>query len=128
MEFMSAAHVNAMNTLLADAPTVREECRRLSRPLVFAYRLSDGPTGATVHWTVSFDDTVRFSLDEHPQPDVVIVGDWADVIAATASGRYGEPREPDVSLEGDPEVLTLTSPALEAARAIATIDVEFPHV
>jgi hypothetical protein len=126
MEFMSAEHVDTMNALLADAPTVREACGRLSRPYVIAYRLSDGPGGQDVHWTLTFDETVQFGLTEHPHPDVVIVGDWTDMIAATVSSRTGAPREPNVTYEGDPDALKMTDPALEAARAIATVDVDFP--
>jgi hypothetical protein len=128
MQFMSAEHVDAMNALLADAPEVRAACSELTRPYVVAYRLADGPDRQTVHWTVTFDATVRFALSEHPTPDVVMVGDWRDMILASSAGRRGASHEPSVTLEGDPDVLTLTDPALEAARTIATVEVDFPNI
>src|SRR5690606_4086100 len=77
VEFMSAEHINVMNELLRDAPDVRAACAQLSQPRTMTYRLTDGPGGQVVHWTITFADTVQFSLDEAPAPDVRFVGDWA---------------------------------------------------
>ncbi|HVV76138.1 MAG TPA: hypothetical protein VHC43_08895 [Mycobacteriales bacterium] len=125
---MSAEHVEAMNALLVDATGVRAACRRLPRPYVIAYRLSDGPGGQDVHWTVAFDDTVRFGLTQHPQPDVVIVGAWREMVLASAASRTGQAREPEVRYEGDDQALVVTAPVLEEARAVATVPVEFPDL
>lgn len=128
MEFMSEQHVASMNALLEDAPEVREACAGLSRPRTMAYRLTSGPTGADVHWTLSFSDTARFSLQEHPAPDICFVGDWRRMIQASQSARTGEPLDPQLDIEGDAAVLAEIGPVMEIARAVATVPVEFPAV
>ena len=49
------------------------------------------------------------------------------MFAASAAGRSGAAYDAKVVYEGDPGVLAVTAPALEAARAVATLDVEFPE-
>jgi hypothetical protein len=128
MEFMSEEHVAAMNALLEDAPQVREACAQLDRPRTMSYRLADGPAGRDVHWAVTFTDTVRFSLDEKAEPDVLLVGSWTQMIRASRANRHGEQIDPGVSIEGDAAVLAEVGPVLEASRAAATLPVQFPDV
>ena len=126
VEFMSAEHVAAMNALLEDAPSVRKACSELPVPRVMAYRLADGPDGGDVHWAMTFTDTVRFSLQEHPEPDVCFVGDWTKMILASQGSREGEPQDPNLTIEGDAAVLAEIGAALEVARSVATVPVDFP--
>lgn len=127
MEFMSAEHVAAMNALLQDHEDVRKECAELPRTYALGYRLSGGPSG-TVHWTLRFDDTVIFALGEHPSPDLTIVGDWRRMIRSAAAARARQQVDPGVVLEGDTSVMTVIESAWVRARAVATLDVEFPEV
>ncbi|MBP2367501.1 hypothetical protein JOF36_003197 [Pseudonocardia parietis] len=94
VRFMSPEHIAAMNALLEDAPAVRAECARLPRPRVVSYALTDGPDGQVVHWTMTFSDTIRFSLEKASAPDVRFVGDWARMIRATSAGRDGTQVDP----------------------------------
>ena len=128
MLFMSPEHVAAMNDLLDHSAEVRTACSVLRQPRVLAYELSNGPDGRTVHWTVTFDRTVHFSLEPSEQPDVLMRGDWAQMIRATTAGRRGESADPGVSVSGDVQVLEEVGPVLELGRSVATLDVEFPEV
>jgi hypothetical protein len=129
MEFMSPEHVSAMNDVLAGAADVRAECARLAQPRLLAYRLTSGPGGADVHWTLRFTENVQFGLGKPVEnPDVELVSDWAAMIRATAATRAGIPTEPPVTLHGNAAVLAEVATALEAARRIATFEVEFPRV
>jgi hypothetical protein len=123
MEFMSQEHVDAMNDLLQASQQVKDICAGLPEERVLAYLLSDGPGGGTVHWTMVFADTVRFSLQQHPSPDVTLVGDWSRTIRAAKASRAGEPADPGVALTGDPTVMTVIGPAFATAQAAATLPV-----
>jgi hypothetical protein len=125
---MSKEHVAAMNERLREDEGVRAECGKLGRPYAMAYRLSDGPVGETVHWTMSFDDTVQFSLDEHPSPDISFVGDWSRMVRASAANRKGEQLDPGVRLEGDVSVMETVGPVFAKAQSVATLPVDFPDV
>lgn len=129
MLFMSQEHVDAMNELLERSADVREACAATpTGPAgrVLAYRLTDGPEGSTVRWSITFTDTVRFALEEHPSPDVTFVGDWSRMIRAARASRAGEPLDPGVEVVGDLEVMAAVGPAFAAAQAVATLPVEFP--
>ncbi|PKW16227.1 hypothetical protein [Saccharopolyspora spinosa] len=128
MEFMSVEHVAAMNKLLQDAPDVRSACTQLSRARVVSYLLTGGPNGEEVHWTITFGDTVQFSLEEASSPDARFVGDWTQMIRAVSAGRGGAQVDAGVSIDGDGSVLAGINTTLETARAVATVPVEFPSV
>lgn len=127
VQFMSPEHVAAMNAALVDDAEVRAACAALGGPKVLAYRLSDGPGGSTVHWTVTFDGTVSFGLEHDPRADVVLVGDWGAVVRATAAQREGRTESPVVSFEGDVALLGSLVPVLDAARQRASFDTTFPE-
>src|SRR5688500_6663174 len=101
MLFMYADHVAAMNAILEDNPAVRAACATLPQPRAMSYRLADGHDGNTVHWTTTFSDTARFSLVEHPSPDIVFVGDWRQMVRASKANRDGETVDPGVTVEGE---------------------------
>jgi hypothetical protein len=126
--FMSQEHVDLMNALLEDAPTVQEACQVLGAPRTMTYELADGPGGADVHWTVRLDRTVRFSLDRPSDPDVLLAGDWTRMIRATVAARNGEVLDPGVTVTGDPALLAQVDAVLEVARAVAAVPVTFPEV
>lgn len=128
MVFMSSEHVAAMNALLDASTEVRAACSALPQPRVMAYALEDGPDGHTVHWVASFRSTMQFSLDAVDQPDVLLRGDWRQVVRASDANRRGELVDPGVVVEGDAGVLAEVGPVLELARSVATLDVEFPQV
>lgn len=128
MEFMSADHIATMNALLRDAPTVRAACARLGQPRVLSYYLTDGPGGEPVHWTVTFGETVQFSLAEASTSDVRFVGDWTRMIQAARASQNGDKADSGVSLEGDHSVFAEINAVLETARAVATVDVDYPPV
>ena len=128
MEFMSAEHVATMNAILQDDAAVRAACSGLSRPWVMSYVLADGPGGSYVYWTVTFGETMQFSLDEAPAADVRLVGDWKQVVRSSSGARRGEELDPGVSIEGDTAALAEIGPVLEVGRAVATVPVEFPPV
>jgi hypothetical protein len=128
MEFMSAEHVEAMNTILEASAPVREACAALAAPGVLAYRLSDGPGGATVHWAVTCSDTVRFSLEAASAPDVLLTGDWARMVRGARANREGETVDPGVSVQGSPERMAELAAILATASAFATLPVDFPDV
>ena len=93
-----------------------------------SYDLADGPSSATVHWTMTFERTVRFSLDRPAEPDVILVGDWAQMVRSARAGRDGQSVDPGVTVAGNADVLAEIGPAFDAARSVATIPVEFPEV
>jgi hypothetical protein len=126
MLFMSPEHVAAMNQVLARDEAIRQACAELDEPRVLAFRLSDGPGGADVHWTITFDGTLRFSLDEYSSPDILITGDWRRMIRATEAGRRGAAIDPGVEVHGDPALLAQLMEIFELGRKVATFDVRFP--
>lgn len=129
--FMSPGHVASMNALLTGARDVLRHCQALGRRYVVAYELTDGPAGAAVHWRVSFDPVigVRFGLTAPAtDPDVVLRGDWCAMVRASAARRAGTGAAPGLRIDGDPGVLVAVGPALEAARAVATVPVTFPDL
>lgn len=128
MLFMSPEHVAAMNELLDTSAEVRAACSAIPQARVIAYALEDGPDGRTVDWTVSFDGTVRFSLDPATNPDVVLRGDWGKLMRTSAANRRGESADPGVTVEGDVSVLADVGPVLDLARSVATLDVDFPQL
>lgn len=128
MEYMSAAHVAAMNAILADSATVKAACAQLDGPRVLSFALTDGPGGETVHWAISFRETVRFDLAEEPAPDVRIIADWARMIRASQAAREGREEDIGMATEGATEVLAEVNHVFETARAVATIPVDFPPV
>jgi hypothetical protein len=128
MEFMSPEHVDAVNAIVAEDQSVRAACARLPRPRVVAYRLTNGPDGADVHWTASFADTLVLSLTEAPASDVQIHGEWADMIRSARANREGQATNPDLTIGGDHSVLGEIGPIMELARPFATLPVEFPDV
>jgi hypothetical protein len=125
MLFMSAQHVVAMNDILDRSPEVRTACAQLPGPRTVGYRLADGPDGTTVHWSMTFDETVRFALDGR-EADVVFVGDWATMVRSAQAQREGRAVDAAVSVEGDAAVLTEVGAAFAAAAAVAVLPVEFP--
>jgi hypothetical protein len=127
MLFMSQEHVDAMNALLADSEVVRDACRQLSRPRTIGYLLHDGPDGGPVHWRMSFADTVRFDLQQG-ETDVLFAGDWAQMIRASRANREQQSVDPGLVVEGEPAVLEEVGPALDTARSVATVPVDFPEV
>lgn len=129
-EFMSPAHVHAMNELLVDAPSVHAACKELDRRYALCYELGDGPEGRPVYWSMTFDpDTgVRMGLDKPERADLTFVGDWAQMIRASVAQRRGEQHDPGMDVRGDPSVMESVGAVFAAAQQVATIDVTFPDV
>ena len=129
VEFMSPAHVDRMNELLAASQEVAGACAGLDRDYVVAYELTDGP-GGTVHWVLRFDrvDGARFSLAPPPYPDLTYVGDWASTIRGARAVRDGTGDEPWLETRGDPSVIEHVAVAYATAQRTATVEVEFPDV
>ncbi|WP_198663978.1 hypothetical protein [Jiangella endophytica] len=123
---MSEDHVAVINTILRRDPAVHEACARLAGPRVLAYRLEREPGGEPVHWTIAFEQTVQFSLAEAAAPDVVLVGDWSVMIRAAKANREGVRVDPELSVEGDEEILDEILQVLGLASDIATVPVTFP--
>jgi pimeloyl-ACP methyl ester carboxylesterase len=127
-QFMSPEHVAIANARLAAAPGVRAECAKLDRDYRIAYVLSDGPGGATVHWQMGFDrgGTAWLALGApSAKADVTIRGDYDAMVRASKATREGKSAPAAFETEGDPGTLQRIAPALVAARAAATVDVEF---
>lgn len=125
--FMSPEHVARMNAILAADEAVRRACSELDAPVMLAYALADGPGGETVHWTMSFTDTVRFGL-EAVEADLLFTGDWQRMIRASKASREGSPQGPGVIPVGDLTLLETVGPVFALAQGVATIPVEFPDV
>lgn len=126
---MSPEHVKTMNELLAHSSDVAAACASLDRACVLHYRLSNGPGGADVHWTMTFAASgVTFGLEEPPAADLVISAGWADTVRAARAARAGEPVAPTPHLEGDSGLLALIGPVFAAAQRAATVDVMFPDL
>lgn len=125
---MSSEHVDAMNAILETCEPVREKCAALDKPMSMAYVLRDGPDGDPVYWTCTLTDTFRFALEPNPQADVTFVGDWKQMIRASAGGRDGQQIDPGVTIEGDENAVAIIGPIMETARAVATVSVDFPEL
>ena len=126
--FMSAAHVEAMNRLLAVDADSRAKCARLSRPYWFVHELDDD--GRTVWWTLEFnpDEGMRFSLVPPPagvRADIVMRGSFGAVVEATRRRKAGEEVPYPVITEGDLPSMAIFGPALEAGRRAATLETRF---
>jgi len=128
MDFMSPEHVSAMNERLRDAEEVRAACRELGEPRVLQFHLANGPDGADVYWTVEYHHTMQFGLEPHPEPDIVLSGDWTNQIRATVSSRTDEPVPQEISIQGDPELYAKLATIVELARPFATFDTRLPDV
>ena len=126
--FMSQHHVDMMNALLAGAGAVQEMCASLGGRRVLTYDLTGGPDGDTVHWTMTLEDTVQFSLDRPSHPDVIFTGDWSRMIRATRGAQAGAPQDPGLTVHGDTDLVAQVSSILAAARDVAAVPVTFPEV
>lgn len=125
MQFMSQEHVDAMNRRLEAAPELEPVLRTLDRDYRMLYRLSD-PAG-TVYWGLTVGPGgVAFSLTELTNADVTLVADHREMVRASRLARDGVQADIDVKTEGDASILGRIGPAVEAARGIATLDVEYP--
>jgi hypothetical protein len=130
-EFMSAAHVEQMNRLLAASEETRAATADLDREIVLAYRLADGPDGQTVHWQMRFSpaDGMAFALGPPDRAaDLTLVGDWRHMIAQTKVAREGGEPRLDLDVEGDPSVMEEIGAAFAAGQAVATVPVTFPDL
>ncbi|GAA3568023.1 hypothetical protein GCM10022222_59910 [Amycolatopsis ultiminotia] len=130
MEFMSQEHIDAMNGLLAGSAEVSAAARELPREYVLAYELTDGPAdGATVHWQLRFaTDGPTFALTPAPDADVLLRGDWREVVTAAARSRRGEePVEDGLRTDGDIEsFMAAVGELFAVARKVATLETTFP--
>jgi hypothetical protein len=125
--FMSAEHVEMMNAVLDRSPDVRAACATLPRPLRMGYCLHDGPDGEPVHWTVSFADTISFSLDEQPC-DVLFTGDWRTMMLASASAaQRQELVDTGLVASGDETLIEPLGAVLAAAQS-AAVPATFPDL
>jgi hypothetical protein len=125
--FMSPRHVAQMNAILERDEAVRRACAELETPVTMGYELADGPDGETVHWSMSFGDTVRFGL-EKVDADLLFCGDWKRMVRASRASRDGNPEDPGVVPVGDLALLETVGPVFALAQGVATIPVEFPDV
>lgn len=128
--FMSADHVERMNAILRDEPSVRAVCRDLDRRYALCYELNDGPEGRPVYWSVVFDPRqgVRMGLDKPEHADLTFVGDWGDAIRTAVAQRRGERHDPEMDVHGDHDILETVGAAYAAAQQVATIETTFPDV
>lgn len=126
--FMSQQHLDQMNDLLQSADAVKEMCASLGARRVMTYDLTGGPGGHTVHWTVTLDDTVQFSLDRPSHPDIVLSGDWSRLVRASRGAHAGDPQDPGLTVHGDTAMLTQVVSILDVARGAAAVPVTFPDV
>jgi hypothetical protein len=125
--FMGREHVARMNALLDGR--LREECAAFDRDVELLYEVSGDPEGVRT-WTVTVGPSgVRFGLDRDAvHPVVVIRGDYTALAAGSAAARAGraEPEPaPEVELH-DADGYARVAAVIEAARAIATVDVRYP--
>ena len=126
-QFMSAEHVAAMNTLLADSAEVREAGIALGRTYRLAYVLSDGRDGGDEHWLMSLGPAgVRFALEPEPDADITFRADWRAIVDTSKAAREGRDLDPGVTVEGDVTVLATVAPAFAAAQRVATLEVDWP--
>jgi hypothetical protein len=126
--FMSQQHVDLMNALLKDADAVKEMCASLEARRVLTYDLTGGPDGDTVHWTMTIEATVQFSLDRPSHADVVLTGDWSRMIRASRGAQTGAPQDPGLTVHGDMALVAQVSSILATARDVAAVPVTFPAV
>lgn len=89
--FMSVDHVERMNAILRDEPSVRAACRDLDRSYAFCYELNGGPEGRQVYWSMVFDPSqgVRMGLDKPERADLTFVATFPKVPASFATGSAG---------------------------------------
>jgi hypothetical protein len=130
VEFMSADHVEAMNTLLAGSAEVTAAAKDLPREYVLAYALTDGPDdGETVHWQMRFSPSgTAFALTPATDADLVLRGDWRTALTAFAASKGGETvADAGLSAEGDYEsFMTAVGAQFAVALKVAAIRTEFP--
>lgn len=128
LEFMSPDHVAVMNERLRTADDVRDACRALDGPRVLLYRLRNGPDGRVVFWTLIYEDTIQFSLEDHDSPDVVLTGDWQTMISAVQAARDGGTSAPNLQIRGDTTVFAQLNEIFDIARPVATLYTAIPDI
>lgn len=128
LEFMSPDHVAVMNERLRTADGVRDACRALGRSRVLLYRLRNGPEGRDVFWALIYEDSLRFALEDHDNPDVVLTGDWQTMVRAVQAARDGEASAPNLQMHGDAEVFARMNEILDIARPVATLHTGIPNI
>jgi len=127
LRFMSSEHVRAMNDRLGSSPEMAQACAALDRSYTVTYRLSDGPDGADVHWTVRLTPSeVVFSLETAGDADVCFVDSYRRMVDAAESARQGEAVATPAPT-GDPAAVATVAPVFAVAAGVATLDVEFPR-
>ncbi|MGO4258843.1 hypothetical protein [Marmoricola sp. RAF53] len=88
-----------MNDLLRDDEGIRAACAQLDRLRAMTFRVVDVPVGEHIFWTITYRDTLQFSLTDHP-PDIMVTATWDDMVRATRSSRAGSPTKPELSVQG----------------------------
>ena len=124
--FMSHEHVALVNQLLEGQ--LLEECSGLDRDLHVHYEIADDPEGIRT-WTVTVGPSgMRLALDQHVDDPVLLVREnYFDAAAAAAATRVGGNHDYDpVHVMNDAEGFARVAAVVEASRAIATVDVDFP--
>ena len=126
--FMSPQHVDVMNRLLEASEDVRAACAQLPEPVAMVQRLSDGPDGQPVAYALTFGPTVRFSLEDVAKPDIVVVGDWRQMIRAARAKQEGRVEDPGLTVQHGHAALERIGPLFALAGSVATVPVELPDV
>jgi hypothetical protein len=125
--FMGPEHVARMNELLEGR--LLDECAGFDGDLHLLYEVSGDPDGIRT-WTVTAGPSgVRFGLDEQvPDPVLVVRAGYEALAAGSAAAREGRetPEHAPEFVIHDPEGFARVSAVVDAARAIATVDVRYP--
>ncbi|WP_162834602.1 hypothetical protein [Amycolatopsis circi] len=127
--FMSPAHVDRMNQLLADSAEVRAAAAELGGTYTMTYRLDGAPNG-TEYWTTVFGPAgLRFELTAPPSPDVLVRADWTATMSALHAQQDGRDAQPiHEETTGDETLVKRLHHVLALGRRVATIQTRLPDL
>ncbi|MGY6653605.1 hypothetical protein ACXIZN_15665 [Amycolatopsis sp. TRM77291] len=129
-EFMSPAHVDRMNLLLAESAAVRDAAAALGGTYTMTFQLDDAPAG-TEYWTTIFGPAgMHFELTApRTPPDVLVRADWTTTMRALHAQKEGR-EAPAVAEEttGEKALVERLEQVLAIGRRVATIDTRLPPV
>ncbi|MFD2470383.1 hypothetical protein [Amycolatopsis silviterrae] len=127
--FMSPAHVDRMNQLLAASAEVRAAAAELGGTYTMTYQLDGAPSGTEYWTTVSGPAGLRFELTAPPVPDVLVQADWTATMRALHAQQDGVEAPPvGEKTTGDPALAERLEHVLALGRQVATIKSRLPDL
>ncbi len=130
-EFMSPAHVAALNARFSQSNEVHSAAAKLSRDILWAMRLHDTISGRDIWWTTLYSPEKGCILgigQPERAPDVQHAADYWALIAASKARGEGQEVEAPLTLEiGEPDFMAEIAEIYGACWTLGSTDkIEYP--